>query len=62
MPTWSTLLDRDIKNRKMVIPADSDLQIAGSHPDALRRDRYTSQAEWLAACFFAFEEALGVAP
>ena len=62
VPTWSTLLDRDIKNRKMVIPADSDLQIAGSHPDALRRDRYTSQAEWLAACFFAFEEALGVAP
>ena len=62
VPTWSTLLDRDIKNRKMVIPADPDLQIAGSHPDALRRDRYTSQAEWLAACFFAFEEALGVAP
>ena len=62
VPTWSTLLDRDIKNRKMVIPADSDLQIAGSHPDALRRDRYTSQAEWLTACFFAFEEALGVAP
>lgn len=62
VPTWSTQLDRDIKNRKMVIPADSDLQIAGSHPDALRRDRYTSQAEWLTACFFAFEEALGVAP
>ena len=62
VPTWSTLLDRDIKNRKMVIPADSDLQIADSHPDALRRDRYTSQAEWLTACFFAFEEALGVAP
>jgi hypothetical protein len=60
--------DLTTKNRKMVIPAAVDLVPTPSEgnpphkPAELARDRYTSQAQWLAACFFAFDAALGVQP
>lgn len=67
VPTWKALNDRTNKNRKMVIPPDAAMSMipqprgGGGGFHRLARDNYSSQAEWLAACFFAFELALGVA-
>lgn len=57
MPTWTTLKDRQTKNRKMIVPAETAM--TASPPD-LARDRYSTKSEWLTACFFAFENVLGV--
>jgi len=68
VPTWTSLIDSTTKNRKMVIPAAVDLvpgpgETRPAHkPEELNRDRHASQAQWLAACFFAFDAALGVQP
>ncbi len=64
-PTWSTLTDKRIKNRKLVVPTAEAVAAAvqfdppGGLQATLLRDRYGSKAEWLTACYFAFEGALG---
>lgn len=57
VPTWTNLKNREIKNRKMVIPTEVIIL-----DNALKRDRFGSNAEWLTACFFAFEQAMGANP
>lgn len=52
--TLDTLGGSTVKNRKMVIPPE--FVVTGDHA----RDRYTSQAEWLAVGFFAFATAAGL--
>jgi putative DNA primase/helicase len=54
-PTWTTLQDRTIRNRKMIVPGE--MQIVNP---TYQRDRFSSKAEWLTAGYFAFETALGV--
>lgn len=67
-PTWATLRDKTVKNRKMVVPSDTAMIDAikqappGSPQQNLARERYSTKAEWLTACFFAFEYAIGVQP
>ena len=64
--TWSTLNDRSPKNRKMVVPAlgavaDAIKQApSDSLLHQLQRDLFSTKAEWLTACFFAFEDAITV--
>jgi putative DNA primase/helicase len=58
-PTWSTLRDHTVKNRKMVVPPDAALTGMAT-PQDLARERHATKAEWLTACFFAFSLALGV--
>lgn len=66
LPTWASLRDKSVKNRKMVIPSDPAMIDAikqappGSPQQDLARERFSTQAEWLTACFFAFEHAIGV--
>jgi putative DNA primase/helicase len=55
-PTWATLNDRSVKKRKMIIPPETLL--TGS-PQQLQRERFTTQAEWLTACHFEFQKAIG---
>jgi len=62
-PTYVSLTDRTTKNRKMVIPSAAAVADAVRHcrtgeQAKLLRDRFESQAEWLTACFFAFDMAL----
>lgn len=66
-PTYETLNSRTIKNRKMVIPTEIAMTDAlrickTGAQEKLLRDRYTSKAEWLTACFFAFNNAVEVTP
>lgn len=67
-PTWTTLRDKTVKNRKMVVPSDPAMIDAikqappGSQQHDLARERYSTKAEWLTACFFAFEHAIGAQP
>lgn len=64
--TWVTLTDRTIKGRKMVVPGVQAMADAARHAPAgspqqdLARDRFGTKAEWLTACFFAFEKAMEV--
>jgi putative DNA primase/helicase len=66
--TWSTLKDKSIKSRKMVVPGVQAMTDAVKHaPPAsvqhdLPRDRFGTKAEWLTACFFEFERAMGGQP
>lgn len=67
-PTWQTLIDCTVKNRKMVIPSPADMQAAsrdappGSDQAQHARRDGEDTAEWLTRCFFAFEQAAGIAP
>ena len=64
-PTWITLQDKTVRNRKMVIPPDAALhesQKRSPSQGKWLREHYQSQAEWLTACFFAFDAAMGVQP
>jgi putative DNA primase/helicase len=55
-PTWTSLVDRTNKNRKMVVPAESAVE---GGPSGARHARGAkSKAEWLTACFFAFSQAM----
>jgi putative DNA primase/helicase len=60
MPTWTSLSDRKTKNRKMIVPPDTAAMPPGY--DKLKREQYQTKAEWLTACFFAFETAMGIQP
>ena len=66
--TWLTLKDKTIRNRKMVLPSTDAMTAAlknappGSQQTNLMRDRFESKAEWLTACFFAFEYAMEARP
>jgi putative DNA primase/helicase len=66
--TWVTMADKTVRNRKMVVPADKDqieaLRLAtDSHKQAdLAREKFGTKAEWLTACFFAFESAMEARP
>jgi putative DNA primase/helicase len=63
--TWLTLNDKTVRNRKIVIPPDAALsQSQKRQADQARfqRDRYQSKAEWVTACFFAFDIAMGSQP
>jgi putative DNA primase/helicase len=62
--TWVHLKDSTARSRKMVIPSAAAI-VAASHGPAQKDfalDRFSSKAEWLTACFFAFEAAAGLAP
>ena len=64
-PTWLTLQDKTVRNRKIVIPPDAALhesQKRSAGQGKWLREHYQSQAEWLTACFFAFDAAMGVQP
>lgn len=64
-PTWLTLQDKTVRNRKIVVPPDSALhesQKRSASQGKWMREHYQSQAEWLTACFFAFDAAMGVQP
>ena len=62
--TWVSLADTSAKNRKMVIPGDAAMVDAharaadGSPQRDLKREFFSSKAEWLTKCFFAFDEAM----
>lgn len=62
--TWSTLIDKTPKNRKMVVPslaavAESIKTAPAASPlHQLHREQFSTKAEWLTACFFAFEDAI----
>ncbi|MCU0810134.1 MAG: DUF5906 domain-containing protein [Thiobacillaceae bacterium] len=58
-PTWTTLKDHKVKNRKMVVPPDAALT-GFATPGELQRERFGTKAEWLTACFFEFERAMGL--
>lgn len=61
--TWANLKDKSARSRKMVIPSDVAL-VSASHSPAQKDfalDRFSGKAEWLTACFFAFEAAAGLA-
>lgn len=66
--TWVNLRDKTVRNRKMVIPGDTDMLDAlkraapSSGMVSLARERFSSKAEWLTECFFAFEHAIGGRP
>ncbi len=65
-PTWKTLVDKTIKNRKMIVPSEEDMQLSlkthrGSAQQRVQRDQSVSKAEWLTACFFEYALASGVA-
>lgn len=55
--TWTTLVDRTIKSRKMIVPPESDIAVAGSR--RVLRDEFDSKSHWLTACFFEFANAAG---
>lgn len=63
-PTWASMRDKAIRNRKLVVPATEDVAAAmkyappGSDLVNLTRDKFGSKAEWLTQCFFAFEQAI----
>ena len=65
--TWATMHDRTTKNRKLIVPAEFAVDLAwkehrrGEHPPAWHRDAFSSTKEWLTACHFAFEQAMGLA-
>ena len=65
--TWVTMHDRTTKNRKLIVPAEFAVDLAwkehrrGEHPPAWHRDAFSSTKEWLTACHFAFEQAMGLA-
>lgn len=62
--TWTNMRDKSPKNRKMVVPAPESmaesLKLApeGSEMRNLARQCFGSKAEWLTACFFAFNLAI----
>lgn len=61
VPTWTSLTDRTIKNRKMIAPAPTDIiASARARPEQAKHqsDKFASQAEWLTAGYFAFQAAL----
>lgn len=61
MPTWISLTDRKVKNRKMVVPAEWVITESARHrPDQsqYQRDKHSSTAEWLTAGYFSFESAI----
>ena len=57
--TYATITDRTPKNRKMVIPAEMEIELAPPHCGGLPRGTKT-RAEWLTECFFRFEQTLGL--
>jgi putative DNA primase/helicase len=62
VPTWTDLQNPQNKNRKMIIPASGAL--SGSLTKNPRQqdfllEKFSSQAEWLTAGFFAFAECVG---
>lgn len=64
--TWASLVDHSTKNRKLVVPAESAVESAwkvhyreGAAP-AWQRDKFGTSKEWLTACHFAFEQAMGI--
>jgi putative DNA primase/helicase len=64
LPTWTNLHDRTNKNRKMIVPPADAVGASAAkwgNPQ-FQRDKYASQAEWLTVCYFAFEQAVGIAP
>lgn len=67
-PTWASMRDNTVKNRKMVVPGDvamlEALKLAppGSPQRDLARECFGSKAEWLTACFFEFEKAVDARP
>ncbi|MCK9386148.1 MAG: DUF5906 domain-containing protein [Nevskia sp.] len=64
--TWVSLIDKTVKNRKMVVPGEAVMLDAikrappSSGQHRLARELCGSKAEWLTTCFFAFEAATGV--
>jgi putative DNA primase/helicase len=64
--TWDNLVDKNPKNRKMVVPSDTAVLEAvkrappGGAQAKLAREHFKSKAEWLTECFFAFEKVVGV--
>lgn len=64
--TWTTLQDRSNKNRKLVVPTETAVDLAWKehrqdwHPPSWHRDNHPSAKDWLTACHFAFEQALGL--
>jgi hypothetical protein len=64
--TWTDLKTQTPKSRKLVIPNETALAhastLGGGRQALLARDKYSSQAEWLAACYFEFERATEAHP
>ncbi|MCK9386095.1 MAG: DUF5906 domain-containing protein [Nevskia sp.] len=59
--TWTTLIDKKIKGRKMVVPCGQAMIEATAFNGfqlTMLRDRFGSKAEWLTAGYFAFERAI----
>lgn len=66
-PTWASLVDPTIKNRKLVVPCEVDMQVALKRcrsvdkvQEKLMPERFETKAKWLTAGFFKFSAALGV--
>lgn len=66
--TWTTLVDKTLRNRKMIIPPDKEMLDAqknateASRQHDLAREKFSTKAEWLTACFFEFESAMEARP
>lgn len=62
-PTYERVNSKTTKNRKMVVPSPAAIEESVSRcrtgqQAELVRDRFSTQAEWLTHCFFAFERAI----
>lgn len=63
--TYDVIGSTTVKNRKLVIPPESDVELAWKKriTDATpswAREKHATQQQWLTACFFEFEQKAGV--
>jgi putative DNA primase/helicase len=65
--TWASLNSTTNKNRKLVVPGKTAIELAwkthhleNTQTPRWHRDNFVSDKNWLTACFFEFEAAMGI--